>query len=202
MEPTFPLEGYDFLNNAQLVSSFIGKTAQLPGYITYRPQTKQLLVAFSGTATPTQAFYDIRSLQHRHPSRRGNVHTGFWRLYKGIKSFALEGIRKGLAEHDVAEFVITGHSMGGVVSQLLLMDILRDENLVPIGPIPLKLVVFGAPRSGNKDLVEYWKELLDERRKKYGETAIFEYSVKAYNDGKSSLFSLALSSNSTSPCVV
>ncbi|KAF7360176.1 Triacylglycerol lipase [Mycena venus] len=201
MEPTFPLEGYHSVRDAQLVSTFTGKTAHLPGYLAYRPQTKQLVLAFAGTTTLTQAFYDVRGLQHRHPSRRGNVHSGFWKLYKGIKSFALETIRKGLAEHDVAEFVITGHSMGAAVSQLLLLDILRDENLVSIGAIPLKLVVFGAPRSGNEDLVKYWCELLDNRRTKHGEASIAEYSVKAYNDGICIIFSYTLFRNSTSPVV-
>ncbi|KAJ6557942.1 Alpha/Beta hydrolase protein [Mycena capillaripes] len=187
LEPSFPLEGYNSFRDAKLVSSFIGKTTNLPGYVSYRPQTKQLVVAFAGTTTLTQAFYDVRALHHQHPSRRGQVHTGFWRLYKGIKLSALEGIRMGLAEHDVTEVVITGHSMGAVVSQLLLMDILRDEDLVSIGPIPLKLVVFGAPRSGNEELVTYWKELLNQRRAKYGEASISEYSVKTYNDGVPSL---------------
>lgn len=186
MEPGFPLESYHSVRDATLVSAFTGKTAHLPGYIAYRPHTKQLVLAFSGTTTLTQAFYDTRALKHRHPSRRGNVHSGFWKLYKGIKSFALEAIRKALTDYqDAAEFVITGHSMGAAVSHLLLIDILRDENLVSIGPIPLKLVVFGAPRSGDKFLVKYWSELLDSRRTKYGEASITEYSVKAYNDGKS-----------------
>ncbi|KAJ7468086.1 Alpha/Beta hydrolase protein [Mycena latifolia] len=187
LEPSFPLEGYQSLRDAVLVSAFIGSTAHLPGYVAYRSETKQLVVAFSGTASAMQAFYDVRALKHRHPSRRGRVHSGFWKLYKGIKALALEGIRKGLAEHDVREFVITGHSMGAAVSQLLLLDILRDENLISTGSIPLKLVVFGAPRCGTKSLVKYWQELLDKRRKKYGDDSVAEYSVKTYNDGVPSL---------------
>ncbi|KAJ7741931.1 Alpha/Beta hydrolase protein [Mycena maculata] len=187
LEPSFPLEGYESFRDAKLVSSFIGKVAQLPGYVAYRSHTKQLIVAFSGTVTAMQAFYDVRALKHRHPSHRGRVHHGFWKLYKGIKAFALDGVRKGLAEHEVTEFVITGHSMGATVSQLFLLDILRDENLVSIGSIPLKLVVFGAPRSGTKSLVKYWRELLVEHRTKYGKESVCEYSVKTYNDGVPSL---------------
>ncbi|KAJ7449149.1 Alpha/Beta hydrolase protein [Mycena galericulata] len=183
LEPSFPLEGYDSLRDAELVSAFVGKVAHLPGYVVYRPRTKQLIVAFSGTATTMQALYDVRALKHRHPSRRGRVHSGFWKLYKGVKLFALEAARKGMAEHDVEEFVVTGHSMGGAVSQLFLLDILRDDSLVPTGAIPLKLVVFGAPRSGTKSLVKYWNELLAKRRAKYGEYSLSEYSVKTYNDG-------------------
>lgn len=187
MEPTFPLEGYHSLRDARLLASFTGRAGALPGYLAFRPQTKQLVLAFAGTTTLTQALYDVRALPHRHPSRRGTVHSGFWKLYKGVKALALDAIRAGLAAHadgGVAEFVVTGHSMGAAVAQLLLLDILRDEALLPLGAIPLRLVVFGGPRSGDEDLVEYWCELIDARRAKYGEGAIAEYSVKAYNDGR------------------
>ncbi|KAJ7269627.1 Alpha/Beta hydrolase protein [Mycena rebaudengoi] len=187
MEPGFPLEGYDAFRNTTLVSSFVGKVAQLPGYVAFRHETKQLVVAFCGTTSAMQAFYDVRALQHRHPSHRGNVHSGFWKLYKGIKAFALSGIRKGLDEHDVSELVITGHSMGATVSQLLLLDILRDPDLISTGSLPLRLVVFGAPRVGTKDLRDYWQMLLNKHREQHGESSLSEYSVKTYNDGVPSL---------------
>ncbi|KAK7044856.1 triacylglycerol lipase [Favolaschia claudopus] len=187
-EPGFPLEGYDSLDGATQVSEFIGKAADLSGYVTYRPQTRQLVLAFSGTTTMTQAMYDLRVAAHRHPSRRGHVHSGFWQLYKGIKALALEAVVAGLAQHaDVSEFVVTGHSMGGAVAYLFLIDVFRDEALLPIGAVPVKLVVFGVPRSGNEELAQFWTELLESRRAKYGEASITEYSVKAYNDGVPSL---------------
>ncbi|KAF7351387.1 Triacylglycerol lipase [Mycena sanguinolenta] len=176
MEPGFPLEGYHSVRDSKLLSAFTGKTADLPGYLVYRPHTKQLVLAFSGTATVMQAVHDLRALHHRHPSRRGNVHSGFWKLYKGIKSLALEAIRNGLAEHseqDVTELVITGHSMGAAVSQLLLMDILRDESLLRDRET----------RSWSSTGANFWT--LD--APKYGEASISEYSVKAYNDGKLTL---------------
>ncbi|KAJ7100008.1 Alpha/Beta hydrolase protein [Mycena belliarum] len=187
LEPDFPLEEYPCLRGAVLISAFKGTVADLPGYIAYQPHTKQLVVAFSGTWSGMQALYDVHALKHRHPSRHGRVHSGFWQLYKGVKAFAFGGIRKGLAEHEVEEIVITGHSMGGTVSQFLLLDILRDENLVSAGSIPLKLVVFGAPRCGTNNLANYWQELLAKRRKQYGDASISEYSVKTYNDGVPSL---------------
>ncbi|KAJ7226131.1 Alpha/Beta hydrolase protein [Mycena pura] len=192
LEPTFPLDGYHAVRDAQLVTSFIGKTANLPGIVAYRAQAKQLILAISGTRSALQALYDLYAIKHRHPSRRGRVHTGFWRLYKGIKSLALDGVRKGLAEHDVKEFVLSGHSMGAVVSQFLLLDILRDETILPINDIPIKFVGFGGPRSATKGLVSYWQELFDQRREKYGTDSISEYSVKMYNDGVPSLPPLIL----------
>jgi hypothetical protein len=179
------------LRGSILVSSFKGRTAALPGYVVYRPSTKQLVVAISGTSTLQQAYHDIRTLKHRHPSKRGHVHSGFWGLYKGVKPLVFDAVRKGLEEHDVAELCITGHSMGGSLAYLLSMDLITPNNThrVPLSTrLRLKVVVFGAPRTGSPGLVTYWQQLVKAHRDSYGQHAFMEYSVKAYNDGQSRLF--------------
>lgn len=185
MNPKLPLEGYNALEGSVLVSEFFGKVAHLHGYVAYRPKTKQLVVATSGTSTAIQAIQDLRTLWHRHKSRKGLVHSGFWQLYKGIRPFILEGIRKGFEEHkDIQELVITGHSMGAAVSYILLLDqILVSNDLIP-ADLPIKLVAFGAPRPGDANLSMYYQELIGAYRRKNGDDAFSEYLVKAYNDGK------------------
>ena len=178
----FPLEGYDALQGSILVSSFRGAVAHLPVYIVYRPSTRQLVVAISGTSSFNHTIHDLRAMKHPHPSGRGTVHTGFWCLYQGIKASTLDAIRTGLREHDVSELVITGHSMGGALSYLLTLDLLIDDNVLS-PDVALTIAVFGTPRSGNSDLVKFWREVTDAHRKKNGEASIREHSVKAYNDG-------------------
>ncbi|KAJ4000666.1 Alpha/Beta hydrolase protein [Lentinula boryana] len=184
MRSQFPLQGYDALDGSVLVSEFFGKVAHLHGYVVYRPRTKQLVVATSGTSSAIQAIQDLRTLWHRHKSHRGLVHSGFWKLYKGIRSFILEGIRKGFEEHeDIEELVITGHSMGAAVSYILLLDqILVSDDILPAN-LPIKLVAFGSPRPGDANLARYYQELIGTYRGKYGDAAFSEYLVKAYNDG-------------------
>lgn len=189
MKPDFPLEHYNAIESSILVSEFFGKFARLHGYVAYRPRTKQLIVATSGTSTTVQAIQDIRTLGHRLKSGRGIVHSGFWTLYKGIRPFILEGIRKAFEEYkDIEELVVTGHSMGGAVSYLLLIDqlLVSNDNIIP-PKLLIKLVVFGAPRPGDTNLSRYYQELVNEYRKKNGSAAFSEYLVKAYNDGKESL---------------
>ncbi|KAE9392584.1 alpha/beta-hydrolase [Gymnopus androsaceus JB14] len=190
MKPDFPLESYDALHGSVLVSEFFGKVAHLHGYVAYRCEKKQLIVAVSGTSTAVQAIQDLRTLWHRHKSGKGLVHSGFWKLYKGIRPFIYEGIRKGLKE-DVGELVITGHSMGGAVSYLLLLDLLVSNDIIPAN-LPIKLVVFGAPRPGDTKLSKFYQELVAEYRKKNGNAAFSEYFVKAYNDGVPALPPLLL----------
>lgn len=183
----FPLEGYDAFPGTKLVSSFRGHTADLPGYVAYRSNTRQLVVAFSGTATLHHALEDLRFRKHRHPVGRGcAVHHGFWKMYKGCRQQAAEGIKKGLEEHEVDELVITGHSMGGALAFLLALDLLTlpslSDALLPPG-VRLKVVGYGSPRVGNARLVQLWRETLHAHREKGRE--IVEYLVKAYNDGES-----------------
>jgi hypothetical protein len=179
-EPGFPLEGYDALQGTVLSSSITGT---VPAYVAFRPSTRQLVVAISGSCRFMHALYDIHAFKHAHPIGRGcAVHTGFWKIYQGIRSRLCDAIRAGVREHDVAALVITGHSMGGAVSYLLAVDILADSSQIPSG-LPIKIVVFGAPRCGNATMSRCWHELVDEYRKKNGEGALQEYSVRGYNDG-------------------
>lgn len=178
----FPLEGYDALLGATLVADFFGTVAHLHVFLAYRPQTKQLIVSISGTATLPQALQDLKAMKHTLSSGRGAVHAGFWGVYKGIKSQTLEGIQKGLRDHAVDELVITGHSMGGAVSIFLTLDLLAGEIPLPQG-LNIKLVAYGTPRPGDQKLSKSWQAQVQAYRNKNGESSFKEFSIKAYNDG-------------------
>ncbi|KAG6850093.1 hypothetical protein H0H93_001226 [Arthromyces matolae] len=189
-EPGFPLEGCHALNDAQTVSSIRGHVGNLPAIIVYRSSVKQLIVAISGTSSVGVALYDLRAWKCNHPSNRGQVHSGFWALYTGLKDLLFSALKKGFTEHEVDELVITGHSMGSSLSYLLCMDLLAGS--IPHAldlPADLKitLAVFGPPRTGDSALVEFWRELVANWRNTRGDDKFVEYSVKAYNDGVPSL---------------
>ncbi|KAF7306290.1 Triacylglycerol lipase [Mycena indigotica] len=188
VEPGLPLEGYRALLPARLLNSFVGTTAHLPGFVAYREDTGQLIVAISGTNVDSalQALYNIHALRHPHPSKRGKIHSGFWKLYKGIRTPCLAGLRDALTELNgrISEVVITGHSMGSAISQLLVLDILHDESLLPLGNAPLHFVGFGGPRVGTEGLVNFWSELVGKRQKQHGNKSFAEFAVKMHNDGQ------------------
>ncbi|KAK0452444.1 alpha/beta-hydrolase [Armillaria borealis] len=190
IQPDFPLEDYQALQGSILVSEFFGRVSHLHAYVAYRPRTKQLIVATSGTTSFPQAIQDIKVIKHRHRSGRGVIHSGFWSLYKGVRDCVYAGIAKGFREHDVKELVITGHSMGGAVSYLLMIDALTQKINIP-PDVRLKLASFGAPRVGDASFVKYWRELVSKHREVYGESSMVELCVKAYNDGVPSLPPLA-----------
>jgi len=182
----FPLNEYHALSGSLLISAFRGTVAELQGYIAYRPQTNQLVIAFSGTSSVSQTSRNI-DVRFNHP--RGNrcgVHSGFWKLYQGVRSQALEGLTRGLASHSVDEVVLTGHSLGSAMCYLLALDIMGGDEWKPgsesITKLPLKLVVFGSPRVGNSALVQQWRTIVADRISRG--FRVIEYSVRGYNDGQ------------------
>ena len=186
-QPGYPLEGYNALQETILVNSFRGTCANLPVYIAYRTPHRQLIVGIAGTTCFKQALQDLRAIRIRHSSKRGYVHTGFWDLYRGVRDEALRAIERGLSEHDVSELVLTGHSMGGSVSYLLCLDLLSGHLLAQHKP-KLKVVTFGAPRTGEADLVKYFRDLVDSYRQTHVPDAFTELAVKGYNDGQSHIY--------------
>lgn len=179
------METYDALDDAVLVDSFHGPFTDLFVLVAYRPLLGQLVVAVSGTASIKQALQDLRIFRCPHPSGRGTVHTGFWTIYKDIKAQAISAIQKGVANNLVREIVLTGHSMGGSIAYLLCLDLFADHQMwLKDLNINIKVVTFGAPRTGDAALVDYLQELSLSYKKVQGQDAFKEYSVKGYNDGR------------------
>ncbi|KAH8120339.1 alpha/beta-hydrolase [Phellopilus nigrolimitatus] len=195
VQPTFPLEGYNALEGSELLGTLHGEAANLQAYIAYRPATRQLIVAFSGTSSLAQTFYDLdfRMLQYPFSDRVGGeakVHRGFWSLFQGLKQCVLDELGKALESLDVRELVITGHSMGGSQSFLLAMELLQSA-LRPLDypgfrlrqGLPIKLVAFGSPRIGNVALTELYRTLVTRYQEDHGKESFKDYLVKGYNDG-------------------
>lgn len=184
LDVDFPFEGYTALRESILVGAARGRVSKLNAFVAFRPATKQLVASVSGTSSFAQSFQDMRTLKIRHPHGHGcAVHTGFWKMYEGIRDELIAMVRAGLNDHEVDELVITGHSMGGALSHLLAIDLLTPGGLEFPKDLRIKIVVFGAPRCGNAALVEFWLVLAKEYRKKHGVNSIKELSVKAYRDG-------------------
>ena len=209
-QPRYPLESYHALEETTLIHSFRGTCANLPVYVAFRTHQRQLVVGTAGTTCFKQALQDLRVIRIRHPSKRGYVHAGFWDLYQGVRDQALQAIEKGLSGHEVSEVVLTGHSMGGSVSYLLCLDLLSGD-LLPRHKPKLKVVTFGAPRTGEADLVKYFRDLVDSYRQTHGPDAFTELAVKGYNDGQSHIYtfpfqalidSIAWPSHVLFPCIL
>ncbi|KAI5124683.1 hypothetical protein M0805_004291 [Coniferiporia weirii] len=195
VRPTFPLEGYHALEGSVLVAMFRGEVADLQAYIAHRPATRQLVVAFSGSSSPSQALHGLDIRLQIYPGSYDvgegktppKVHAGFWRLFLGLRQLVLDELEKSLEMLQIEEIVITGHSLGAVQSSLLAMELLQlpsvDKSSFHLPPgLSFKLVTFGSPRVGNIALVELFRELVSNYREKNGEDSFASYSIHGYND--------------------
>jgi hypothetical protein len=107
----FPLEGYDALAASQLVHLTRGKVADVQSFSAYRPSTRQLITAFSGTTNIAQCLYDLRLSHHRWHNgqvRRGQVHSGFWKMFKGLRMSIMRSLEAACKQYDIEELVLTG----------------------------------------------------------------------------------------------
>jgi hypothetical protein len=195
LRPGFPLESYSALRGTRLISSFYGNVAKLQAYIAYRPETKQLIVAFSGTSSFQQTIHnaDFRLVPYPgvEPAR---VHAGFYQCYQGIANIALRRLSEAIASFssdasssssevqdgskEISEIVITAHSLGAAMCYLFAMDLIDTTRPIVPQTIPLKLVVFGSPRIGNDALAQHWHTVVEGRR------SFVQCSIRGYNDGK------------------
>ncbi|KZV77737.1 alpha/beta-hydrolase [Peniophora sp. CONT] len=181
----FPLEGYDALSDSVLITHTHGAVADVQTFVVYRPHTRQVVVSFSGTANLAQCIYDLNLTRHHYHNgtlRRGRVHHGFWKMFKGLRLFIMRAIEAACAQFEVEELVLTGHSLGGALAYLFGLEVLSASYELPKG-IRIKVVTFGAPRSGDEELVKYWNELVDAYRATYGPDAVVDYCVKGHRDG-------------------
>ena len=199
VSPTYPLEGYNALVGSQLVCAFHGRVAKVQGYIAYRPAKHQLIIAFSGTSTPAQALHDVDARFAHYPvpgektSESGmepKVHRGIWKMYQGVRQLAFDNFAKELLSLDIAELILTGHSLGAALASLFALELLQNslelsgtegERLPP--SIVLRLVGFGVPRVGNEGLARHYRKLVSDYREARGKDNFQEYTVKGYNDG-------------------
>ncbi|KAG8953282.1 hypothetical protein FRC04_002692 [Tulasnella sp. 424] len=200
LDDGFPLHGYTFLEGSELIRAFKGTAAQLQGYVAFRPQTGQLIVSFSGTSNRMQAFNDTKAWKASYPLTPGenisavSVHSGFWNMYNGVKAAAFHALEEAIRQRDVSEIILTGHSLGGAMTQLCVLDLLKPTQQVirlPFG-VRIKSVTFGAPRAGNAGLVTCWKSRVEAYQKLHGNASFTEWAVKAFNDGVPSMPSTVL----------
>lgn len=189
-QPDFPLDGYDALPSSRLLSAFHGTVSNLQGYVAYRAERKQLVLAFSGTSSLSQSLHNLDAFLIRYPYGSGcAVHAGFWKMYNGLRAIALKQLAKAQLDCEVEEIVFTGHSLGAVMCCLLALDVMTDDfkaESIPRSstPLPLKLVLFGSPRFGNPALAQYWEHTVSSYQRRHGEPSVNEYSIRGFNDGQ------------------
>lgn len=145
--------------------SYIWKPASHAASILYTRGT-DLILAFRMTSSTQDLLQDLDTRLCKWPSKEGKtgsvldrmfdarVHRGFLTKYQSQSRSVLEMVSAHLTGTET-RLVITGHSLGGALSNLAAVHL--STHLGPLFQVPIEIVTFGAPKTGTRawcDLVE------------------------------------------------
>jgi hypothetical protein len=139
---------YDFITDAQ-------------GFIGILPDTETIHVVIRGSYSVRNWIDDLEIKQtpyFTYPECNCNVHWGFYNSALNIRNTTIETVKELQIQYPTYSVVVTGHSYGAAVGQLLAME-LEKEN------IRVQLYNYGQPRVGdieyamfvNTILRNYWR---------------------------------------------
>ena len=87
------------------------------------------------------------------------VHAGFFNMYKTLRHAVMRGLKEHLAKFPkTAKITITGHSLGGVFSSFLALDMLESGLVQDMNRVHVSL--YGSPCAGNLAFKKYYDSVL------------------------------------------
>jgi len=148
-----PADGFKFYRAIYDVKS------DLEGFIGYLPSSKSIYVVYRGSASPLNWIYDLELLQVKYDSypecEECMVHKGFYHSALNVKKVTLYYLKSLNRKYPEYNVIVTGHSYGAAVSQLIAMEIIK----IGINPVVLN---FGQPRVGNSIYAMLVNQLIEE----------------------------------------
>jgi hypothetical protein len=141
--PSMKLIGY--ASGFKYYETLYDKSSDLQGYTAVNSNTKQIAIVFRGSASITNWLEDAKVIQvpyETFPECNCKVHTGFYKSAKNIYSQVYSSVRDILDVYPSYSVLVTGHSYGAAVAQLVAMELLSSK-------IVSSVYNYGQPRIGN-----------------------------------------------------
>jgi hypothetical protein len=134
----------------QYYETLYDKPTDLQGYVGVIQPTKQIYVVFRGSASTRNWLDDAEVMltpYNSFPECNCKVHSGFYKSSNNIYPSVHEYVNDMLDLFPSYNIIVTGHSYGAAVAQLISMELLSNG-------IANSLYNYGQPRVGN---IEYAK---------------------------------------------
>lgn len=98
------------------------------GHILYDKRNNTLYIVFTGTVNGCMAMIDLDYTQETIDELRNSTpdikcHRGFYRGYTSIRQLLVNTVKNYMSRNNPPQIVITGHSLGGALSQLCTYDL-------------------------------------------------------------------------------
>jgi len=141
--PNMKLIGY--ATGFKYYETLYDKSTDLQGYTAVNSNSKQIAIVFRGTSSISNWLDDAEVIQvpyETFPECKCKVHTGFYKSAKNIYSQVYSSVRDILDVYPSYSVLVTGHSYGAAVAQLVAMELLSSK-------IASSVYNYGQPRIGN-----------------------------------------------------
>jgi hypothetical protein len=160
-------ENYNIMKLDGPVSDFLYKETiydiktDLQGYIGILPSTRSIYVVLRGSSSTMNWLDDFEVKQvpyTTYPECECNVHNGFYRSALGVKNQTITYVKFYQKLYPLYSVMVTGHSYGASVGQLLAMELEKEG-------FHVSLYNYGQPRVGdqkyadfvNTIITDYWR---------------------------------------------
>jgi hypothetical protein len=129
------------------------KPTDLEGFIGYLDSTKSIHIALRGSSSILNWLddFEVRQVPYKTWSDCENeckVHNGFYKAALGLSNDTISQVKLLQVSNPTYKIYINSHSLGALVSDLLSMELLKEQ-------IETNIYGYGKPRVGNKAYAEF-----------------------------------------------
>lgn len=130
----------------------------LQGYIGILKSTRTIYVVFRGSSSKLNWMADFEVTKRNYdtyPECDCKVHHGFYDATKNLKDLVINSIKILKEQTGFSNVIVTGHSLGAAVAQLMGMELSAVN-------IKNQIYNFGQPRVGDKKYASFVNSVLEE----------------------------------------
>ncbi len=136
------------VDDLKIANTFYDEATDLRGFTATINNTFYVALRGSSSAQNWIDDFEIRLVDY-DKCDGCSVHHGFYKSALAVKSQVIHSIE----EHNIENIIVTGHSYGAAVAQVLALELLEINNNIHV-------YNFGQPRTGNAEYARYTNAML------------------------------------------
>jgi hypothetical protein len=153
---------------------FINETStRTISYLFYNKN--QIDIFFKGTSNMKDNYFNFDIYPKSYLSPFIKVHHGFLSKYLSLKEVLLRNINDIMNNGTIRKITCNGHSSGGAIASIAIIDIYNELNIMKINDIIIESITFGSPRVGNNEFVKIYNKCVNKSLRVVNWNDIIQY---------------------------